>query len=308
MYVDFDPYSITANESRVRFRQLTEIAAIHGHQIPLFLNYQTVEMEMRDGSKIEARLHIPKKMVANKMGVLIRFHGGGWVIGGPEDKYMWTVFDLKSTNFAILDVDYRLAPEFRHPKQNEDCVDSLKWVIKNSDKFNFNTSKIALFGESAGGHLASYVSLSNADSNSPIQIGLQILIVPSVGWIHNDDWVEKYSTLALTLRRTKFYFHQWTNSLNETFWENEPTIASLKYNPKTNPTQFWKRIPQTLILIAECDILSGQARKFHEKLLSNGVNSEIIEFPNHMHSTFVFQIEPYKQEILKATNQFFNSI
>jgi len=84
-------------------------------------------------------------------GILIRIHGGGWTLGRPNDAMVYELFDSPETNFAILDVDYRLSPEHKFPTQINDCFDALKWAHSNGKRYGWNSSKIAISGESAGG-------------------------------------------------------------------------------------------------------------------------------------------------------------
>jgi acetyl esterase/lipase len=85
--------------------------------------------------------------------VVIMIHGGGWAAG---DK--WNMGDharqMAREGFVAFSVNYRLAPQWKFPAQVEDCREALKWVQLNADKYQMDTSRLALYGYSAGAHLA----------------------------------------------------------------------------------------------------------------------------------------------------------
>jgi acetyl esterase/lipase len=56
--------------------------------------------------------------------------------------------------WAIVALDYRLGDVSLAPAAVEDCRCGVRWVIDDAQQYNFDTSKIVLSGESAGGHLA----------------------------------------------------------------------------------------------------------------------------------------------------------
>jgi triacylglycerol lipase len=85
--------------------------------------------------------------------VVIMIHGGGWAAG---DK--WNMADharqMAREGFVAFSVNYRLAPQWKFPAQVEDCREALKWVQQNADKYQMDPNRLALYGYSAGAHLA----------------------------------------------------------------------------------------------------------------------------------------------------------
>jgi acetyl esterase/lipase len=58
----------------------------------------------------------------------------------------------RETGHRVLDVQYRLAPEYPFPAALEDVEDAVNWVIKKAQ--DFDLSRFAISGFSAGGNLA----------------------------------------------------------------------------------------------------------------------------------------------------------
>src|SRR5690625_3749083 len=105
-------------------------------------------------------------------GVIIYFHGGGWVIGDLEghDALCRTLAELAGCQ--VVNVDYRLAPEHRFPGALNDCYTVTEWVEANADGL-----PVVLAGDSSGGNLAAAVALKARDDQGP-EIALQVLLYP----------------------------------------------------------------------------------------------------------------------------------
>jgi len=60
--------------------------------------------------------------------VHLNYHGGGWVLGGLESEAAWCRSICNNVNIKVIDVDYRMAPEFLFPTAIYDSWDVVKWV------------------------------------------------------------------------------------------------------------------------------------------------------------------------------------
>jgi acetyl esterase/lipase len=96
-------------------------------------------------------------------GVVMEIHGGGWYQGTPENDAQFNDELARTSNVAVISVDYRLAPEYPFPDCIEDCKAAAKWLVNNAKK-EFGTDKIFVSGGSAGGHLAAVTTLYIRDS------------------------------------------------------------------------------------------------------------------------------------------------
>lgn len=88
---------------------------------------------------------------------VIVVHGGGWV-NGNKQSYVQPLFDpLTKGGFSWFTIDYRLAPQYRYPAAVEDVEAAIRYVRANAKRYKVDPDKIAIMGESAGGHLVSLV-------------------------------------------------------------------------------------------------------------------------------------------------------
>lgn len=86
--------------------------------------------------------------------VVLLLHGGGWVTG---DKWGCKYYAQKfaAAGYAAVSMNYRLANDSVHYTEMLEDIDSvIGCVVKNSGQWGIGNGPVALFGYSAGGHLA----------------------------------------------------------------------------------------------------------------------------------------------------------
>lgn len=91
-------------------------------------------------------------------------HGGGWNWGCKERIRLvyyrrLLLKSLLENGYAVASINYRLANEKIHLRESlQDCRDAVKWAISNANDYNIIPNRIALWGDSAGGHLAQLIA------------------------------------------------------------------------------------------------------------------------------------------------------
>lgn len=126
----------------------------------------------------DIELRIMKPAGANgPLPVIYHVHGGGYVLGSAKDYEPLNRHLVPTLQCALVTVEYRLAPESPHPGPVEDCYAGLKWVFENAEKEGFDTSRIGVKGESAGGGLAAALALLARDRGE-YKLAFQHLIYP----------------------------------------------------------------------------------------------------------------------------------
>lgn len=83
------------------------------------------QVTMRDGEKITVRTYTPEKAGGP---LYVMYHGGGFSIGGLENEELLCRLLCGQLGFVAVNVDYRLAPEYKFPTAHNDCWDATKWV------------------------------------------------------------------------------------------------------------------------------------------------------------------------------------
>src|SRR5208282_6722469 len=122
------------------------------------------DVELRPG--LHADVAVPKG--AGPFPVVVYLHGGGWVAGSPKT-HRKLAMQFAEAGFVTINVDYRLAPESPFPAGLDDCVFAIKWAAENSKRWNGDSTRIAVGGDSAGGNLtaASLTALAAENYSGP---------------------------------------------------------------------------------------------------------------------------------------------
>src|SRR5713101_7988642 len=129
------------------------------------------------GGEIPVRIYVPKGN--GPFGVLVYFHGGGWVVGNIEMTDQPCRMLTNAGRCVTISVDYRLAPEHKFPAGPEDCYAATKWAADNAAALNCDATRIAVGGTSAGATLAAAVALMARDRGGP-RVAYQLLIYPAI--------------------------------------------------------------------------------------------------------------------------------
>ena len=101
--------------------------------------------------ELEADVYIPDR--ANPPA-LLWIHGGALITGHRNNLSAWQRDAYIDAGYAVVSIDYRLAPETKLPGIVEDLRDAWSWLLCDaSDKYGFDVDRTAVVGHSAGGYL-----------------------------------------------------------------------------------------------------------------------------------------------------------
>ncbi|MFY1653611.1 alpha/beta hydrolase [Solwaraspora sp. WMMB762] len=110
--------------------------------------------------------------------VIYHIHGGGMVAGTSRSRELDGDLDrAQELGFAVVAVEYRLAPEHPAPAGLEDCYAGLVWIAEHGAGRSLDPSRVVVSGNSAGGGLAAGVALLARDRGGPRLFG-QMLQCP----------------------------------------------------------------------------------------------------------------------------------
>jgi acetyl esterase/lipase len=128
-------------------------------------NFTTYTFAQVDGKDLRLDVYLPTQNTANNGASLIVVHGGAWSAGVRNDFPHWNQM-FAAQGFTVFDIDYRLAqPNYLTATGDVKCA--VKWVKENAEKFKVSPDRIALWGRSAGGHLALLAAYSANDARLP---------------------------------------------------------------------------------------------------------------------------------------------
>src|SRR5690348_16866317 len=117
------------------------------------------------GGDLPIRIYTPPGVPP--FGVLVYFHGGGWVLGDIAMTDQPCRLLANASGCMVVSVEYRLAPEHKFPAAPEDCYTAAKWVSEKAHSLNIDPMRIVVGGTSAGATLAAVVALMARDRGGP---------------------------------------------------------------------------------------------------------------------------------------------
>lgn len=222
------------------------------------------------GSQFRVRQLAPS---ANPAGVIVYYHGGGWVLGDVDGFDTMGRQLAARTGCTVLLVEYRLAPEHPFPAPVQDAYLALDWAAATLLP---TTTPLIVAGDSAGGNLAAVVTRWARDRKGPA-IALQVLIYP-VTDAHLDSASYQANDNQQLLTRDGM---AW-------FWEHYVPNPADRGNPDASPLQAQdlRHLPPTLLVLAEHDVLRDEGQAYGAALAKAGVAVESRCFAGQMHGFF----------------------
>jgi acetyl esterase/lipase len=108
-----------------------------------------------DGADLRAAIwHVPSHASnAGAAPTVVFVHGGAFVGGGLGSRN-WFFQRLANLGFGVVDVEYRLTPPPRWDEAPADVLCALAWLRGAGPDLGFDTGRVVIMGESAGGNLA----------------------------------------------------------------------------------------------------------------------------------------------------------
>ncbi len=101
-----------------------------------------------------ADIYYPEPWEEETYPVIVSIHGGGWFYGDKKLYSLYTKY-LASKGFAVVNFNYRLAPEYPYPCGFLDCCRLMDFLAKNAKEYRLDLSRLYMVGDSAGAQLVS---------------------------------------------------------------------------------------------------------------------------------------------------------
>ncbi|XP_071699787.1 probable carboxylesterase 18 [Rutidosis leptorrhynchoides] len=260
------------------------------------------------------RVFVPIQHAEEDLPVLVYFHGGGYVLGSPDMK---TYDDLcrrfvNKLNVIVVSVNYRLAPEHRHPAQYDDGFDVLNFLDIHENRLNWlpdnaNISHCFVAGDSAGGNLAHHVT------RRACEIEFQKLKVIGLLGIHpffggeertNSEMELNGIAPILKMKHTDWFWNAFL-PLDEPQTRDHPLInVSGPNSVDISKTDF----PATMVVVAGFDILRDWQLRYYEWLKNSGKETYLVDYPNMFHVFNIFPELPESEKLLSEMKEFIQKV
>lgn len=210
---------------------------------------------------------------AQRLPVLVYYHGGGWTIGDLDTHDTLCRELANGAGCAVVSVDYRMGPEHRFPAAVDDSIAATRWVRANGAELGIDASRTAVGGDSAGGNLAAVVSLTLRDAGDP-PLAFQLLIYPGTDMRRGAPSHTTNGQGYLLTADTITYFHDnyITDPAHDLDWRASPLL-----HPDLS------RQAPALVLTAGFDPLRDEGLQYADALCAAGNRATYVCFERQIH-------------------------
>ena len=219
---------------------------------------------------LRLRLYRPRE---GTLPAALFIHGGGWMLNDVDTHDDLCRRLAKRSGWMLASLDYRRAPEHRHPAALEDAYHAYRWLSDNAGLVGCDPTCRAVVGESSGGTIAASLTLLLRDSGAPMPT-YQALAYPVMDGA--DRWpsrVERGSGYTLDIQQVRWFLEHYMPP------EHDPA------DPYLFPivSKDLSDLPPTLVMTAELDPLRDEGMAYAQKLAQAGVTVEHLHAADQMH-------------------------
>jgi acetyl esterase/lipase len=214
--------------------------------------------------------------LAERKGTLLYLHGGAWCVHLPATYRRFAAALSRATGMRVLLVDYRLAPEHRHPAASDDCLAVYRALTERDDG-----RPIVIAGDSAGGNLT-LVTLMRARESGLPQPACAVVLSPATDLMltgpsirYNAQADPMFSPLAGTLLPDLYCPGDA---------RNHPWISPLFGN--------WYGLPPLHFIAGSTEMLLDDSVRAHDRALQAGNEASIDVWPDLPHVFPIFDWLP----------------
>ena len=157
-------------------------------------------LDVQYGTLPEQKLdiYLPDEAVA-PFPVIFYVHGGGWYLGNKLEGALDCIIDAIKHGYAVISVDYRLAPGVSYPEFIFDVKTAVRWARAHAAEYGFDPDHFGMIGDSAGGHITLTMGFTGdwveyegkefgwADQSSKLQ-AICDMYGPSILFADEDEW------------------------------------------------------------------------------------------------------------------------
>jgi len=235
-----------------------------------------------------ARLYTPAE-AATPSGLLVYFHGGGFVIGDLETHDAHCRRLAHYSGQRVMAVDYRLAPENPFPAGHDDALAATRWAFDHAAELGADPARIGVGGDSAGGNLAASVAQDlKPDAARPLK--LQLLLYPAT-WPHEETQSRQERDGPVLSKAAMAFF------------EASLAFAGHPHAHRAMPGRAadLAGLPPAYVVTAGFDPLEHEGRDYAAAMAASGVDARHVSYPALVHDFFIMgDVSPAVVEAAEA--------
>ena len=155
--------SYNLNTASVKMhKEFPEAKLVRPHQTANVKEKKDIVYAKVDGRELHLDIFYPSISDNKLLTGLVLVHGGGWRSGNRE-LVIPMAQKFAQNGYVTIAIEYRLSTEALYPAAVYDIKASIRWLRANASKYKVDKNKIAIYGCSAGGHLAALIGTTNGN-------------------------------------------------------------------------------------------------------------------------------------------------
>ncbi len=256
-------------------------ALLAGTQIDDSLKVETVIYAKHDGQSLPLDIYRPKPRADGKAApIFVYIHGGGW---GEQDlkqrqaDYRW----FAQAGYLVISLEYSLSSEKRHTwniaEPQLGCA--LAWIGAKAARYGGDVSRLAVWGESAGGNLALNLTYrANQGTLTPGCAGTLPKVTAVIALYPVVDPARMYRPVDPLLGA-------FGRMMGDYYIGGSPEQYPDRYKAIASATHISAKAPPTLLIIPEADhlVAPDAAYAFETKAKTAGIKTRLITMPYAEH-------------------------
>lgn len=216
------------------------------------------EMVPLEGRDIDIYFHPAK---GRRAPVLFELHGGGMVLGHAANNDRIRDYIRENSDFCVVGVNYRKAPEYPYPAAIEDICSVMRYFAQEAEKYDIDPCRFALMGFSGGATLAN-ASILHLQGHDAPTIKCQILHYPYTDALTPPEEKQPRNENSLPLEM----MHAFNEMYSRPDQRSDPKVS-----PLHAPMGVLSKLPPTAIFVAEDDVLATEGLQYASRLVESGV-------------------------------------
>lgn len=230
---------------------------------------------------VPLRIYTSQGATSRPKPLVLHIHGGGWVLGDPDGYERIARAYCAVGDCVLIDVDYRRAPEHKHPAALEDCLAALDWGARNARRLGADPRRIVVTGDSAGGHLAAAVCQTSSRA-----IALQLLVYPVMDASPSAAYASRQA-----LGDGRFFLREFDilRAEREYFTDDQTARREIApASPVRAPAGVLRRLPPTVVITAGLDPLVDEGSAYVAAIRAAGGRAEESRYEGTIHAFVLF--------------------
>ncbi len=245
---------------------------------------QQVEVPTSEGTTI-CYVFTAKNRV-EKCPVFINVHGGGFVRPHQLRDEIFSAKVADAIQGIVVDVDYKLAPEYPYPTAVNECYDVCQWVFTQLESWNGDPKRVSMGGHSAGATLTAAVALK-ANETHAFRLCLQVLDYGAFEMFVDPAEKPEAESNMIPVERSRMFNVAYTG-------DNLEILKDPYCSPGAATNEMLRGLPDALVISAGKDNFRFEDERYAIRMAAAGVKVTVKRFLNSNHGFIIHCVDEWQ--------------